>query len=381
MPLHDVGYRPWRGALRGPGSAVAVIAMTGIRLAWTSRWLRRAVFFAWSPALVFAASFFAFEQAIQEGRLEAMRESARAGRNLDGVGMLGTVLADTLGVRRHGNGPLQVDETRRTVWSRLLLAFMRVPQAVLLAVVIGLVAPTLVSRDLRAKAWLFYFTRPVGRTEYILGKAATIAVLVVAITMLPALALWVMGVLVSPSIRVAAATCDLPLRILGSSLVLAVPTVLLALAYSSLTAESRIASFAWFATWIACWIAHSALLTADGLADQPPRADAAAVGRGPAAAGWLAGVMPPVRGVRPPDRGGFSAPRGLRWLARAAGMDATVDRWSWISPYHALGVVQAWIFGIETRRQVVAPAAASLLVISVVSVIVLYQRVDAPLRA
>ena len=272
MPLHDVGYRPWRGTLRGPGSAVAVIAMTGIRLAWTSRWLRRAVFFAWSPALVFAASFFAFEQAIQEGRLEAMRESARAGRNLDGVGMLGTVLADTLGVRRHGNGPLRVDETRRTVWSRLLLAFMRVPQAVLLAVVIGLVAPTLVSRDLRAKAWLFYFTRPVGRTEYILGKAATIAVLVVAITMLPALALWVMGVLVSPSIRVAAATCDLPLRILGSSLVLAVPTVLLALAYSSLTAESRIASFAWFATWIACWIAHSALLTADGLAVPPSAA-------------------------------------------------------------------------------------------------------------
>jgi hypothetical protein len=384
MPLHDVGYRPWQGTLRGPGSAVAVIAMTGIRLAWTSRWLRRAVFFAWSPALVFAASFFAFEQAIQEGRLEMMREAAQAGRNLDGVGMLGTVLADTLGGRRHGDDPVRVDDTRRTVWSRLLLAFMRVPQAVLLAVVIGLIAPTLVSRDLRAKAWLFYFTRPVGRTEYILGKAATIAVLVVAITMVPALALWVMGVLVSPSIRVAVATCDLPLRIIGSSVILAVPTVLLALAYSSLTAESRIASFAWFATWVACWIAHSALLTADGLADRPQQADAASVGRGPVVPGWLPGATPVGRGVGTAgrgSRGGFFAPRGFRWLAQAAGMDAAIDRWSWISPYHALGVVQAWIFGIETRWRVVAPPLASLLAISIASVLVLYRRVDAPLRA
>jgi hypothetical protein len=62
-------------------------------------------------------------------------------------------------------------------------------------------------------------------------------------------------------------------------------------------------------------------------------------------------------------------------------MDAAIDRWSWISPYHALGVVQAWIFGIETRWRVVAPPLASLLVISIASVLVLYRRVDAPLRA
>jgi hypothetical protein len=69
-----------------------VIALTGIKLAWTSRLLRRMVLFAWSPALLFAMSLFAFEQAIDEGRLANMRDAARAGRNLDGVGMLGTVL-------------------------------------------------------------------------------------------------------------------------------------------------------------------------------------------------------------------------------------------------------------------------------------------------
>ena len=407
MPLHDVGYRPWQGERLGSGSAIGVIALTGIKLAWTSRWLRRMVFFAWSPALVFATSFFAFEQAIDEGRLANMREAARAGRNLDGVGMLGTVLADTLGrapghaagtraVRGAGgtavDPKVDVADTRRVVWSRLLLAFMRVPQAVLLAVVIGLVAPTLVSRDLRAKAWLVYFTRPVGRLEYILGKAAILGVLVAAITVLPALALWLMGVLVSPSVWVAVDTWDLPLKAVAASVVLAVPTVLLALAYSSATAESRIASFAWFATWAACWIAHSTLTTADMVAAvrQAEVADAAGAGSREGRSGsWGEdpfGDLDDDR-ARPPRRSSSVArsPRGqlpgrFRWLAKAAGMDPAIDRWAWLSPYHALGVVQAWIFGTETRLEAVVPSIVSLAVVSLVAVIVLLNRIDAPTR-
>jgi len=400
MPLHDVGYRPWSGARLGPASAIGVIATTGIRLAWKSRWLRRLVFFAWSPALVFATSFFAFEQAIDEGRLSTIREGARAGRNLDGVGMLGTVLADSLGGQRRADQArrggqerrtattpeevrIDIAETRRVVWSRLLLAFMRVPQAVLLAVVIGLVAPQLVSRDLRAKAWLVYFTRPVGRLEYILGKAAILALLVAAITILPALALWFMGVLVSPSVWVAVDTWDLPLKAIAASVALAVPTVLLSLAYSSLTAESRIASFAWFATWAACWIAHSSLTTADmvAAARQAETADASAVagrdgawGENPFADVDEEAASQPRRGPRP-DRGRF------RWLVKAAGMDTMLDRWAWLSPYHALGVVQAWIFGIETRTAAIVPCLVSLAAVSIIAVIVLLFSIDAPTRA
>jgi ABC-2 type transport system permease protein len=406
MPLHDVGYRPWQGDRLGSGSAIGVIALTGIRLAWTSRWLRRMVFFAWSPALVFATSFFAFEQAIDEGRLANMRDAARAGRNLDGVGMLGTVLADTLGrspghaagtrsVSTDAGKPVDpkvdVADTRRVVWSRLLLAFMRVPQAVLLAVVIGLVAPSLVSRDLRAKAWLVYFTRPVGRLEYILGKAAILGVLVGAITVLPALALWLMGVLVSPSVWVALDTWDLPLKAVVASAALAVPTVLLALAYSSATAESRIASFAWFATWAACWIAHSTLTTADMVAAvrRAEAVDAAGRVRPEGRAGsWNEDPFGdleedrsrPTRSAAAPGSAG-GGPRGrFRWLAKAAGMDPAIDRWAWLSPYHALGVVQAWIFGTETRLQAVVPSLVSLTLVSIVAVIVLFNRIDAPTR-
>jgi hypothetical protein len=263
---------------------------------------------------------------------------------------------------------------------------------VLLAVVIGLVAPTLVSRDLRAKAWLVYFTRPVGRLEYILGKAAILGVLVAAITVLPALALWLMGVLVSPSVWVAVDTWDLPLKAVAASVVLAVPTVLLALAYSSATAESRIASFAWFATWAACWIAHSTLTTADMVAAsrQAEVADASVGGPREGRTGsW--GEDPfgdleedrSATGRQSSSAGGY--PEGglrgrFRWLSKAAGMDPVIDRWAWLSPYHALGVMQAWIFGIETRPQAVVPSLVSLALVSLVALIVLLNRIDAPTR-
>ena len=84
MPLHDVGYRPWQGRRSGSLAAILVIAMTGIKLAWTSRWLRRAVFFAVSPAVVRAGGFFAFYQAVDAGRTGATRGMDAVGRPRSG---------------------------------------------------------------------------------------------------------------------------------------------------------------------------------------------------------------------------------------------------------------------------------------------------------
>ncbi|MBM3954359.1 MAG: hypothetical protein FJ309_07070 [Planctomycetes bacterium] len=375
MPLHDVGYRPWRGRV-ATGSAAGVIALTGIKLAWKSRWLRRAVLFAWTPGIVFAFAFFAFEQAVEDGLLGPMRPRLRLDQAIDNIGALGTVIANALGGRPSADGPT-TDELRHIVWSRLLLAFMRAPQALLLAIVVGLVAPALVSRDLRAKAWLVYFTRPVREIDYIVGKLVVLAMLVAAITMLPALALWVLGVLVSPSLQVVLTTWDLPLRIVVSALTLALPTVLMALAYSSLTLESRIASFAWFATWGACWVAHGALTTADMMAAEAvDRVEASAYSTAMPLDDDLEqrsfpGRAPPRR--RPP-------PEPLQWLRRAGGIDARPDRWAWLSPYHALGVVQAAVFGIERRPDVIIPPVLSLSVLSLVAGAVLVNRVGAPAR-
>jgi ABC-2 type transport system permease protein len=358
MPLHDVGYRPWDGPLHRGGSA-SVIAATGIHLAWKSRWLRRVMLFAWSPAIMFAGGFFAFEQALDDGAIGAGRAVSR---RLDAFGLIGTLVADSLG------GSLEDPEAaRRVVWSRLLLAFMRAPQAVLLAVVVGLVAPRLIAGDLRAKAWLVYFTRPVSRSDYILGKVLVLAAIVSLITLLPAVVLWVVGVLVSPSVQVALATWDLPVRILAAAVAVTLPTVLLALAYSSLTAESRIAAFAWFATWVACWIAHGALTGADLAARARPAATETA-------------FEDPFDDGAPPAARARGNARRLGWLARAAGLDGTEDRWAWLSLFHAQGVVQGWIFGTEQRWSAVVPSLISLGLVAGGSLVVLYLRVDAPAR-
>ena len=353
MPLHDVGYRAWEG-VRVRGGSAAVIAGTGLKLAWKSHWLRRAVIFAWSPALFFAVAFFAFEQAVEQGRVGPVGATIWSN---EGLGPMGGWLAEFF----VGRTDLQaVEPVRRQVWSRLLLIFMRAPQAVLLAIVIGLVAPPLISGDLRARAWLFYFTRPLTRWGYLFGKAGTLVALVALITTLPALALWGVGVFVSPSVRVALDTWDLPLRIVAASVVLAMPTVLLALAYSSLTAESRLAAFAWFATWAACWITHAALTGADMMAE---------------ARGGRAVIL------RPDEAPPSGAARRFAALARAAGVDRRIDRWSWVSLYHALGVVQAGVFGIEQRPRALVPPALALAAVSTLSLAVLARRADSPIRA
>jgi len=365
MPLHDVGYRAWRGAAAGgpsggaPGGAAWVIASTGIRLAFKSAWLRRVLFFAWSPALVFAGGFFAFEQAVEDAARGTLGGRSHRVAGFDIVEM---IVADAPG------GLLDEPATaRRTVWSRLLLSFMRAPQAVLLAIVVGLVAPKLIAGDLRAKAWLVYFTRPLRRRDYILGKSLTLAAIVSLITLVPAVVLWALGVLVSPSITVAWATADLPLRIIAAAAAVTIPTVLLALAYSSLTAESRIATFAWFATWVACWIAHGALTGADMAARAARPTEQLDLDQ---LLGEAAGDPRFSRGRPTPG-----------WLARAAGLETSVDRWAWLSLYHAQGVVQAWIFGIERRPGVVIPPLATLLAVAGVSLVILGHRVDAPARA
>jgi hypothetical protein len=68
-------------------------------------------------------------------------------------------------------------------------------------------------------------------------------------------------------------------------------------------------------------------------------------------------------------------------VARAAGIDTTIDRWSWLSPYHAVGVIQACIFGVEKRPEAVLPPAIALIAVSLISILVLAWRVTAPLRA
>ncbi|MCA9108071.1 MAG: ABC transporter permease subunit, partial [Planctomycetales bacterium] len=136
------------------------------------------------------------------------------------------------------------------IWGHLIASFLSYPQALAGMLLIGLIAPALISRDLRTRAYLIYFSKPIGVREYLAGKYLTLIVYVGAITLLPALALFLFGVGLSPDLGVLWDTWDLPIRTMLASLVFMIPTATIALMFSSLTHESRYAAIGWFVFWL-----------------------------------------------------------------------------------------------------------------------------------
>lgn len=307
MPIHDVGYRGWAGQRGSPFLRWMVIAGAGIHMVWRSHWLRRMLLLAWLPAASMGLAFFLYEQALKRPETQF-------------------ALQRLLMWLPHSDSALQAwratpSESRHAVWSLFMLTFFRYPQGTLMVLVVGLIAPPLIARDFRSRAFLLYFSRPLAPAEYILGKSMVLWCYLAAITTMPALVLYILGVLLSPDLTVVSYTWDLPLRIFAASFVLIIPTTALALCFSSMTTESRYAGFAWFSMWVMGWVAYAYL-----------------------------------------QKIGAS------------------HEWSMISIYHMLGRVQAWVFGLAPNVNDVSAAATLLAVITLGSYVIILSRVYAPMR-
>jgi hypothetical protein len=320
MPIHDLGYRAWQGVRSHEALRWYVIAENGFLRAAGNRWLRRLLFLVWIPAVFFGLVFFVYERAIAERELMEI---------LYGVsGVLSPAVQRVL----ERTKDLKAEDGRHAVWSALLLSFFRYPQATSMVLIVGLVAPPLIARDIRSKAFLLYFSRPISRLEYILGKSVTVWWYLLLISTAPALALYVLAVLLSPSISVVAYTWDIPFRVLAATAVLLIPTTAMALAFSSLTRHIVTAGFLWYAVWIVGGMAHAILYTVDSM--------------------------------------------------RTIGTTETFDwyRWDLISLYHILGQVQGYIFDPQSGSTRTACAATILSLITLLSMAIVYWRVSAPMR-
>ncbi len=318
MAIHDLGYRPWTGSRASAATRPLIISNIGIRRAWQSRWLRRLMLFAWLPAVWFGLGFFFWEQWLLHP--EWHEKVHRFLQNIPNANQLTAIMQSS-------EDPT---ELRHAIWAWLLQAFFRYPQGVIMVLVVGLIAPPLISQDVRSRAFLLYFSRPLSRFEYSLGKIITVWFYLAMIATLPALLLYVLGIFLSPTIDVVQATWDLPLRILGASAVLMIPTASLALCISSLTQESRYASFAWFSTWILGWFTYGVLSSLETYSEHQ-------------ASDHITG-------------------------------------WAHLSLYHTLGQVQRWVFGFASFRDS-QTSAAVLVMITIVSIIILMRRIGAPMRA
>jgi ABC-2 type transport system permease protein len=326
MPIHSSSYRAWNGERVNRWARVGTICYTGVTRASQSRWLRRLLISAVLPLMFFGLSFFLFEQSSRDPEIwrgfSAMVMRMPAENSIRAAVMANPINAT----------PEQLDAIRHPVWSTMLLAFLRYPQAFLMVILVGIVAPPLISQDLRTRAYLIYFSRPISRIEYVTGKVGVVAFYLTAISIVPAMILYVVAVMLSPSVNVVASTWDLPFRIVLASALMILPTTLVALAISSLTLESRYAGFAWFAMWIIGHVTYSALI-----------------------------VVPSIEAAQ--DQVEFSP--GWRLLT---------------SPYQVLGVVQSYAFGLTNDPDVVLPSFLMLTAASVASLVILLRRVTAPMR-
>lgn len=327
MPIHEAGYRAWDGRRVSEWTRWQTISSNGIRRASKSTWLKRLLLLGLLPLLFFAGAFFLFEQSSRDP--EIWRAFSAFIRGLP----QGKELREVIGTLPSSPTPEQFNAIRHDVWSFLLLTLMRYPQALLMVVVVGIVAPPLISQDLRTRAYLIYFARPISRLEYIAGKIGVVAFYLLSIATLPALILYGLGVVLSPSLEVVLSTWDLPLRVLVASACLIIPTTLVALALSSLTLESRYAGFGWFAMWIIGHVTFSSLIA------------------------WPS-------------------------LEAARRREAFEPTWQILtSPYQVLGAVQSYVFGFDSDPSLALQAFLLLVAASVVSLAILFRRVTAPMRA
>ena len=248
MPIHDPGYRTWQGPVAPLATRWMVIAEVGIRRAWLSSWLRRMMFFAWLPACVMGFMVLLYEQ--------TSANDPSAGRTMLGLSRMlidprsaaSSSFTDVrTALERRDQSP---ESERHLFWSALLTTLFRRSQPFILIPMLGIIVPPLISQDFRSRAFLLYFSRPITRLHYILGKAACVMFFLASVTLAPSLLLFAAAVLLSPSLSVLASTWDLSLRIVAASLTIMIPCTCLSLMLSSLASESRYASFAWFAIWI-----------------------------------------------------------------------------------------------------------------------------------
>jgi hypothetical protein len=233
MPIFDQGYQHWKGPLAGHAWRWLAIARHGVRVQLKNRILRILLILAWLPALTLVVAVALW------GLLE--QKSA---------GVLG--FASNIKIFPP-DMVLDAKAYRTTFWTLAYTYFFQIEMyLIMLAVVVA--GPGLISRDLRFNALPLYFSRPLTRLDYFLGKLGVIGALVAAVAIGPAVFAYVIGVCFSLDFSVVKDTYRVLLASIAYGLIITLSVGTLMLALSSLSRRSLYVGIAWFGLW---WISEA----------------------------------------------------------------------------------------------------------------------------
>jgi ABC-2 type transport system permease protein len=239
MPIFDQGYQHWSGELSGHGWRWLAVTRHGVRTGMKNRLLRIALMVAWLPAVVLAAFLCVWGLVEQKSGL---------------VEPLLPFLSSIIGPEIVDNPkPFRVE-----VWT-IAYDYFLVTELRLSMIVILLVGPGLISRDLRFNALPLYFSRPLRRIDYFLGKLGVVVTFLGMVLVVPSAIAWVLGLAFSLDLSIVRDTFWLLLACVGYGAVLSLSAGLFILALSSLSRNSRYVGLFWLAVWFVTSIIGSVL--------------------------------------------------------------------------------------------------------------------------
>ncbi|MFT5153791.1 MAG: ABC-2 type transport system permease protein, partial [Planctomycetota bacterium] len=175
MPLFQIGYRRYEGERTSHAMRWRPITRTGLAIAWRSKLLRRLVFVSFLPFLYFGWVFFIIGRITDPGT-DPTTPFYEIAREILGHRLVNQLHEDPAAIRS-------------AVWTMVFGYFGTYFQLWMAGLVAAIVGPPLVANDLRTRAFLIYFARPVSRLDYVIGKAGVLVVLLGAVTLLPSLVL------------------------------------------------------------------------------------------------------------------------------------------------------------------------------------------------
>jgi ABC-2 type transport system permease protein len=223
MPIFDQGYQHWQGPLAGYQWRWLAVARHGIKATLKGKIVKIMLLGAWMPAIILVVILAMW------GLLEQQAESVL--NFLKQTPLPPEFLA-------------KPQEYRSAVWTILYNYFFQAELfwTVLLVLAVG---PSLISKDLRFNALPLYFSRPIRRIDYFVGKLGVIAFFIAATTIVPAVVAYISGIAFSLDLSVIRDTHRLLWGSLLYGLIITLSAGTLMLAMSSLTRRSIYVGITW----------------------------------------------------------------------------------------------------------------------------------------
>lgn len=213
--VREKGYTHWDGQLLERRFRWWPITRTGIQLAFKKKAFRFFFAAAFLPPFIALAGLYVSE------RLEDFKTLVRSNKALLSI----------------DPGYFKIFLTNGSTLFGLIL-------------VLVFAAAGLVADDLRHSSLQLYFARPLGKTDYLVGKMSVIAFFVLVLTALPYLVLVVFKLIFAGNFKFVAQYPWLPLSILGWSVLLTVVLAFFVLLLSATSRSTRYVSILIFTTYI-----------------------------------------------------------------------------------------------------------------------------------